>query len=86
MHGGASAKGFELELIARPVRGLSFNASYTYSNAHFTDYLTACPAYQIRVGASATTCFTQGDTSLYQAAGRKPARCAAPCRQFRRRL
>lgn len=67
--GAAEAKGFEIELVMRPSRALSFNASYTYSDAKFTDYVTACPAYQIRTGASATTCFTQGGTSLYQAGG-----------------
>lgn len=67
--GAAEAKGFEVELVMRPSRSLSFNASYTYSDAKFTDYLTACPAYQIRTGASVTTCFTQAGTSLYQAGG-----------------
>lgn len=67
--GGAEAKGFEVELVMRPSRALSFNLAYTYSDTKFTDYVTACPAYQIRTGASATTCFTQSGTSLYQAAG-----------------
>lgn len=67
--GGAEAKGFEVELVMRPSRALSVNMSYTYSDTKFTDYITACPAYQIRTGANATTCFTQGGTSLYQAAG-----------------
>jgi len=67
--GGAEAKGFEIELVMRPSKALSVNLSYTYSDAKFTDYITACPAYQVRTGASAATCFMQAGTSVYQAAG-----------------
>lgn len=67
--GGAEAKGFEVEVIMRPTRSVSFNVSYTYSDTKFTDYVTACPAYQIRTGAAATTCYLDGATQLYQAAG-----------------
>jgi iron complex outermembrane recepter protein len=67
--GGAKAKGFELELVMRPSRNFSANFSYTYSDAKFTDYETACPAYQVRTGLSTTSCFTSGSASLYQAAG-----------------
>lgn len=67
--GGAKAKGFELELVMRPSRNFSANVSYTYSDAKFTDYETACPDYQVRTGLSATSCFTSGSALLYQAAG-----------------
>jgi iron complex outermembrane receptor protein len=70
--GGAEAKGFEVELILRPVRTLTFNVSYTYSDAKFTDYITACPAYVTRIGQAATRCNAPGSTvatPLYQAGG-----------------
>ncbi|HEX7873193.1 MAG TPA: TonB-dependent receptor [Sphingobium sp.] len=67
--GGAEVKGFEIEAIVRPGSGFTFNGSFTYSDAKFTDYLTACPTALVLSGASATRCFTSGGTSLYQAAG-----------------
>ncbi|BEV02531.1 TonB-dependent receptor [Novosphingobium olei] len=67
--GAAEAKGFEVELVMRPTRSLSFNVSYTYSDAKFTDYLTACTDYQNRTGLAATVCDSSSGTSLYQAAG-----------------
>lgn len=41
--GGARVRGFELETIMRPTKGLNFSLGYTYSKATFTDYLTDCP-------------------------------------------
>jgi iron complex outermembrane recepter protein len=70
--GGAQAKGFEVELIMRPSRELTFTASYTYSDAKFTDYATACPDYILRVGLSASRCSPASPgsaTLIYQAAG-----------------
>lgn len=70
--GGAEVKGFEIEMIARPVRGISVNTSFTYSDAKFTNYLTACPSVFVLAGTAATVCNAPGSTAaqpLYQAAG-----------------
>ncbi|MCE7798045.1 TonB-dependent receptor [Sphingobium sufflavum] len=68
--GGAEVKGFEVEMVARPTKGLSFNASFTYSDAKFTDYLTACPGVFVQAGTANSVC-NAGATAgqLYQAAG-----------------
>ena len=70
--GGAEVKGFELELVARPIRHFSANASFTYSDAKFTDYITSCPNPIVLAGTQATFCNAPGSvagTPLYQAAG-----------------
>ncbi|KQN04705.1 hypothetical protein ASE85_06810 [Sphingobium sp. Leaf26] len=70
--GGAEVKGFEIEMVARPVKEFSVNASLTYSDAKFTDYLTACPSVFVLAGTSATVCNAPGSTAttpLYQAKG-----------------
>ncbi|MCP3730266.1 TonB-dependent receptor [Sphingomonas sp. MG17] len=70
--GSAEVKGFELELVARPGAGFSANASFTYSDAKFTDYLTACPTVFVVEGTAAAQCNAPGSTAatpLYQAAG-----------------
>ncbi|MDB5717743.1 MAG: TonB-dependent receptor [Sphingomonas bacterium] len=38
-----SAKGFEIELAARPADILRLNAAVSYTDAHFTDYMTLDP-------------------------------------------
>ncbi|WP_311268391.1 TonB-dependent receptor domain-containing protein [Sphingobium sp. WCS2017Hpa-17] len=70
--GGAEVKGFEIEAVVRPGQGFSFNSSLTYSDAKFTDYITACPGVIVRAGNAATQCTAPGSTTatpLYQAAG-----------------
>ena len=70
--GGAEVKGFEVEAVVRPGQGFSFNTSLTYSDAKFTDYITACPGVIVRAGNAATQCTAPGSTTatpLYQAAG-----------------
>jgi iron complex outermembrane receptor protein len=70
--GGAEVKGFEVEMVARPSKTFSVNASLTYSDAKFTDYLTACPSVFVLAGTSATVCNAPGSTAatpLYQAKG-----------------
>ena len=54
--GGAEVKGFEVELVARPSKTFSVNASLTYSDAKFTDYVTACPTVFVVSGTAATVC------------------------------
>ncbi|ANI79452.1 TonB-dependent receptor [Sphingobium sp. EP60837] len=54
--GGAEVKGFEVELVARPSKTFSVNASFTYSDAKFTDYITACPTVFVVAGTAATVC------------------------------
>ncbi len=70
--GGAEVKGFEVEMVARPVRNFSANVSLTYSDAKFTDYITACPTPILIAGTQLVNCNATGSTSstpLYQAAG-----------------
>lgn len=72
--GGFDAAGFEIEAIFRPIRRLSINASYTYSDTYFTDYVTACPDSTVAQGAAAIAarCNAPGSTAttpLFQARG-----------------
>lgn len=65
--GGFEANGFEIEGSWRISPVFSLNASFTYSDTKFTDYVTACPD----VVKSGYTCYLaeDGTTSLVQAAG-----------------
>lgn len=63
--GGFRANGFEADASWRVNPILSFTGSFTYSDTKFTDYVTACPS----VVKPGYTCYTQGGTSLVQAAG-----------------
>jgi iron complex outermembrane recepter protein len=63
--GGFRANGFELDAAWRVSSVFSLNGSFTFSDTKFTDYVTACP----NVVKAGYTCFTQGGTSLVQAAG-----------------
>jgi len=65
--GGFRANGFEADASWRVSKELSFNASFTYSDTKFTDYVTSCPA----VVKAGYTCFLASDgvTSLIQARG-----------------
>lgn len=63
--GGFNANGFEMDASWRVIPEFSLSGSFTYSDTEFTDYLTACP----NVVKAGYTCFTQGGTSLVQAAG-----------------
>jgi iron complex outermembrane receptor protein len=63
--GGFEAKGFEFDAAWRVNQVLSFSGSFTYSDTKFTDYVTACP----NVVKAGYTCYTEGGTSLVQAAG-----------------
>ncbi len=72
--GGLTAKGFELEANLRVNSSLRLNASTTYSDAHYTDYLTSCPNSVMAAGAAAIAakCNATGSTAanpLYQAKG-----------------
>jgi iron complex outermembrane receptor protein len=70
--GAAEVKGFELELIARPIPHFSVNTSFTYSDAKFTDYVTACPTTFVVAGTAAVNCTAPGSTAatpLYDAKG-----------------
>jgi iron complex outermembrane receptor protein len=63
--GGFKANGFEVEGNWRVSPEFSLNASFTYSDTKFTDYVTACPDI-VKAGF---TCYLQGTTSLVQAKG-----------------
>ncbi|BFM08485.1 TonB-dependent receptor [Halioxenophilus aromaticivorans] len=72
--GGFEAKGFEFDATWLAAKNLIINASYTYSDTEFTDYVTSCPDYILLQGdaAVAAQCSAPGstaDTALYQAAG-----------------
>ncbi len=70
--GGAKATGFELELTVRPTANLTVNASLTYSDAKFTDYITTCPTPIVQRGQAAARCNAPGSTAgtpLFQAEG-----------------
>jgi iron complex outermembrane receptor protein len=72
--GGLSAKGFEIETILRVNSSLKLNASTTYSDAKYTDYITACPNNIVAAGTAAVAahCNATGSTTanpLYQAKG-----------------
>jgi iron complex outermembrane receptor protein len=72
--GGLKAQGFELEANLRVSSSLKLNASTTYSDAKYTDYLTSCPNSVMAAGAAAiaATCNAPGSTAatpLYQAKG-----------------
>lgn len=72
--GGFDAAGFELEATYRLSRRFSVNASYTYSDTYFTDYVTACPDSTVAEGAAAVAqrCSAPGSTAttpLFQARG-----------------
>ncbi|WP_454759645.1 TonB-dependent receptor [Caulobacter segnis] len=72
--GGLKATGFEIEANLRVNASLKLNASTTYSDAKYTDYLTACPNNVLAAGAAAvaSTCNAPGSTTanpLYQAKG-----------------
>ena len=72
--GGFEAKGFEIEAVVRPMRRLSINAGYTFSDTKFTDYVTDCPANIQAAGAAAiaATCrepAAPGGVARFQARG-----------------
>lgn len=72
--GGFEAQGFEFDVTWLAAKNLVLNASYTYSDTEFTDYVTDCPNYILLQGdeAIAAQCNEPGsteDTLLYQAAG-----------------
>lgn len=72
--GGAETKGFEIEASARLDDNFKVNAAMTYSDAIFTDYITACPKNILAAGAAAVAglCNATGSTAsdpLYQAEG-----------------
>lgn len=72
--GGFDAAGFEVEATYRFSRRFSVNASYTYSDTYFTDYVTACPDSTVAQGAAAVAnrCNAPGSTAttaLFQARG-----------------
>jgi iron complex outermembrane receptor protein len=72
--GGLKATGFEIETILRVNSSLKVNASTTYSDAQYTDYLTSCPNSVVAAGAAAVAaqCNAPGSTTanpLYQAKG-----------------
>lgn len=65
--GGLTAKGFEIEANLRVNSSLKLNASTTYSDAKYTDYITSCPNNMIAAGYVGCT-LTNG-TYVYQAKG-----------------
>lgn len=72
--GGFKAQGFEIDTSWRVSDHFSLNASYTYSDTKFTDYITACPSSVTVLGAAAiaATCNAPGSvpaTPLFQAKG-----------------
>jgi len=72
--GGLKAAGFEIETVLRVSPSLRINASTTYSDAQYTDYLTSCPNSIVTAGAAAVAaqCNAPGSTTanpLYQAKG-----------------
>ncbi|WP_317928465.1 TonB-dependent receptor [Halioxenophilus sp. WMMB6] len=70
--GGAETKGLELEVTYLMTPNLTVNASYTYSDAEFTDYITDCPKSIVAAGNELTLCAEPGSNStthLYQADG-----------------
>jgi iron complex outermembrane receptor protein len=72
--GGFEAKGFEVETTFALTDQFSVNASYTYSDTEFTDYITQCPNSIQAQGAAAIAeqCNAPGSapgTPLFQAEG-----------------
>lgn len=72
--GGLTSKGLELELAWVASDKVRMNLGYTYSDAKFTDYITACPpSIEIQGPAAiAATCNAPGSVPaepLYQADG-----------------
>lgn len=72
--GGLRSQGFEIETNLQVTQELRLNASLSYADAVFTDYVTACPNYIQQQGAAAIAaqCNAPGSTSttpLYQAKG-----------------
>lgn len=70
--GGAETKGIEFDLGFKATEDLNLNLSYTFSDAVFTDYITACPKSITVAGTQATLCHATGSTDttfLYQAEG-----------------
>jgi iron complex outermembrane receptor protein len=69
--GGLETQGLELELAVAATDSLRLSLGYTYADAQFTDYVTACPN-SIRIqgpAAIAAACNAPGGTALYQAEG-----------------
>ncbi len=70
--GGMLAKGFELEVNARPVSALRLSGGVSYNDNHYTDFLTPCynvlePIKQPTTGPNA--CVTVNGAQVVQAAG-----------------
>ncbi|PXA90766.1 TonB-dependent receptor [Caulobacter sp. D4A] len=65
--GGLEAKGFEIEANLRVNSSLKLNASTTYSDAKYTDYVTSCPNNLILAGY--VGCTLNNGTYVYQAKG-----------------
>ncbi len=65
--GGLEAKGFEIEANLRVNSSLKLNASTTYSDAKYTDYITSCPNNLILAGY--VGCTLNNGTYVYQAKG-----------------
>jgi iron complex outermembrane receptor protein len=71
--GGQRTQGLELEVTARPVKGLNLSGNIAYTDAEFTDYVAPCYLGQTAalgcVPAVVATSTTRASPSFYQAAG-----------------
>ena len=64
------ATGIELDLSARPVRGLHLSAAVSYTNAHYVDYLTLDPLNPANVaGGTPYNATTNPDPTAFGAPG-----------------
>ncbi|MEN2787317.1 TonB-dependent receptor [Sphingomonas qilianensis] len=66
------AKGLELEVFARPTRGVRLSGALSYTDAHFTDYLTLDPLNPANVasaGAPGYNPITNPDPTAFGAPG-----------------
>ncbi|QNA84179.1 TonB-dependent receptor [Sphingomonas sp. So64.6b] len=73
------AKGFELEVNARPVQGLSLSGAVSYTDSHFVDYLTLDPLNPANVatpGSPAYDPITNPSPTAFGAPGGGPIQLA----------
>jgi len=64
------AKGFELEVNARPLDGLTLSGAVSYTDAHYVDYLTLDPLNPANVaGGTPYNAVTNPDPTAYGAPG-----------------
>ena len=63
--GSLKSKGFDVEIAAQPIDGLSLGANVSYVDAKYSNFFPACP----RVLAGTASCFSAGNSLLFNASG-----------------